>query len=181
MTQTRAMQALEYAKKKLATAQKHVAEMSHHKQADIPFGLNAWKRQADLYGAIVEGLTSTVPRNIEGLHSKIDMDVEDELGRDITLEESKIIGLAIRSALQHNSPATSSADMVSVRTQSGAPDDHIDEYGGVENQKRPAEDNSAELLEALKSIAANTCCGTCQEAALVAKAAIANTEKAARG
>lgn len=33
---------------------------------------------------------------IEGLHSKIDMDIEDEIGREITLEESKIIGLALK-------------------------------------------------------------------------------------
>lgn len=33
-------------------------------------------------------------------------------------------------------------------------------------------DREAKLVEALRSIAANTCCGTCQEAALVARAAL---------
>lgn len=39
--------------------------------------------------------------DIEGLHSKIDMDIEDEIGREVTLEESKLIGLAITKALNH--------------------------------------------------------------------------------
>jgi hypothetical protein len=37
----------------------------------------------------------------------------------------------------------------------------------------PAEQSVGVAIEALRSIAANTCCGKCQEAALVAKSAIA--------
>lgn len=37
---------------------------------------------------------------VNGLHSKIDMDIEDQIGREITLEESKLIGLAIKSVLK---------------------------------------------------------------------------------
>ena len=38
--------------------------------------------------------------DIYGLHSKIDMDIEDEIGRELSLEESRIVGLAIRKALK---------------------------------------------------------------------------------
>ena len=39
--------------------------------------------------------------DIEGLHSKIDMDVEDAIGHNITLEESRIIGVALRLVFPH--------------------------------------------------------------------------------
>lgn len=46
-----------------------------------------------------EGIGGKGDIDADGLHSKIDMDIEDQLGRDVTLEESKIIGLAIRGVL----------------------------------------------------------------------------------
>jgi len=55
-------------------------------------------------------------------------------------------------------------------------------FTNTEREKLPAEANAAfivkacnshyELVEALKSISKNTCCDTCQEAKLVAKAAL---------
>lgn len=40
----------------------------------------------------------------DGLHSKIDMDIEDAIGRELTLEESRIVGLAILGAQQPEKP-----------------------------------------------------------------------------
>ena len=37
---------------------------------------------------------------IEGLHSAVDMDVEDVLGREVTLEESRLIGIAVRATVK---------------------------------------------------------------------------------
>ncbi len=40
----------------------------------------------------------------QGWHSKIDMDIEDAIGREITFEESQLIGLAIQGALNPEKP-----------------------------------------------------------------------------
>lgn len=39
-----------------------------------------------------------------GLHSKIDIDIEDALGRELTMEESQIVGLAIDGVRNGNTP-----------------------------------------------------------------------------
>lgn len=40
----------------------------------------------------------------DGPHSKIDMDIEDALGRELTMEESQIVGLAILGTQQPEKP-----------------------------------------------------------------------------
>lgn len=50
------------------------------------------------------------PVDIGGLHSKIDMDIEDQIGRELTLDESLIVGLAIKKTMQAHPPAQMTTD-----------------------------------------------------------------------
>ncbi|GAB3283103.1 hypothetical protein GCM10027347_59830 [Larkinella harenae] len=50
--------------------------------------------------------------DIDALHSKIDMDIEDETGCELSLEDSRLTGLAIRKALTQRPPAPTVAAQV---------------------------------------------------------------------
>lgn len=38
--------------------------------------------------------------DIEGLHSELDMDIEDEIGRPVTLEESRMLGIMLKQLIR---------------------------------------------------------------------------------
>lgn len=62
--------------------------------------------------------------------------------------------------------------------QHGTPD-HNAELAMLCTRLAERDETIRRLREKLRSIAANTCCGTCQEAALVARAILAETERGA--